>query len=346
MMEPFVIRQITAGKPDLIAASSGDSWDPTQGPDGRYYAASNDTAGFHGGDRNNVNFNVVEADGLSGATVNRMPEYGKQGEEKEDGRTWKTSGCYCVDGVLYLVAGRHCYGDESGDVRKRQTVINASILKSADFGKTWTRSESENYHDPMFPSDFCTPYFIHYGQDGAAPDVDNAQQYIYAVSNNGFWDSGDYYVLGRVLRDRLGDLNPRDWSFYTGGDGMQEENWTSDAAKAAHIIDAPFHCGEAGPTYIPAIGQYLMAAWYYTGNGRDDTEETWFDYYTAPHPWGPWRLADKQKNNPEGWYCPRILTTGQERTGNTLRLKLVTGGDWKNLNIYKYVTIPLTLTGE
>ena len=213
MMEPFVIRQITAGKPDLIAASSGDSWDPTQGPDGRYYAASNDTAGFHGGDRNNVNFNVVEADGLSGATVNRMPEYGKQGEEKEDGRTWKTSGCYCVDGVLYLVAGRHCYGDESGDVRKRQTVINASILKSADFGKTWTRSESENYHDPMFPSDFCTPYFIHYGQDGAAPDVDNAQQYIYAVSNNGFWDSGDYYVLGRVLRDRLGDLNPRDWSF-------------------------------------------------------------------------------------------------------------------------------------
>ena len=89
-----------------------------------------------------------------------------------------------------------------------------------------------------------------------------------------------------------------------------------------------------------------LAAWYYTGNGRDDTEETWFDYYTAPHPWGPWRLADKQKNNPEGWYCPRILTTGQERTGNTLRLKLVTGGDWKNLNIYKYVTIPLTLTGE
>ncbi len=202
MMEPFVIRQITAGKPDLIAASSGDSWDPTQGPDGRYYAASNDTAGFHGGDRNNVNFNVVEADGLSGATVNRMPEYGKQGEEKEDGRTWKTSGCYCVDGVLYLVAGRHCYGDESGDVRKRQTVINASILKSADFGKTWTRSESENYHDPMFPSDFCTPYFIHYGQDGAAPDVDNAQQYIYAVSNNGF--------LGqrRLLRPRQGAARP------------------------------------------------------------------------------------------------------------------------------------------
>jgi len=55
--------------------------------------------------------------------------------------TWKTSGCTAVDGALYLAVGRHKYGDICyDDPFRRQRATNASIIKSTDGGKTWTRS--------------------------------------------------------------------------------------------------------------------------------------------------------------------------------------------------------------
>ncbi len=64
----------------------------------------------------------------------------------------------------------------------------------------------------MFPgSYFAAPYFIDYG--GGRPSTDGADQYVYAVSNNGFWDNGDRLVLGRVRRDRIGLLKGDDWDF-------------------------------------------------------------------------------------------------------------------------------------
>lgn len=69
----------------------------------------------------------------------------------------------------------------------------------------------------MFPGlRFGAPYFVWYGQDDAAT-VDNADKYVYAVSNDGHFEDGHDYVLGRVLRTKLPDLFATDWSFYTGG---------------------------------------------------------------------------------------------------------------------------------
>ena len=91
--------------------------------------------------------------------------------------------------------------DISKDPFRRQTAINSCIIKSEDHGLTWTPSIRECFEHPMFPSNrFSTPYFIYYGKDGTAPAVDNAEKFIYAVSNNGFWNNGDKYILGRVER--------------------------------------------------------------------------------------------------------------------------------------------------
>jgi hypothetical protein len=40
-----------------------------------------------------------------------------------------------------------------------------------------------------------------------------ADQYVYAVSNDGYWNNGSLMKLGRVGRDRLENLNPADWEF-------------------------------------------------------------------------------------------------------------------------------------
>lgn len=55
-----------------------------------------------------------------------------------------------------------------------------------------------------------------------------SNNYVYAFSNDGFWDNGNNLILGRVARNRIGNLNAADWQFYKGGDGMLDANWISD----------------------------------------------------------------------------------------------------------------------
>ena len=89
----------------------------------------------------------------------------REAERGPDGCTWKSSGCTSLDGVLYWVVARHKYGEDSGDPYRRQPAQNASIIKSTDLGRTWSRPAKENYQHPMFPgSRFATPYFIEYGR--------------------------------------------------------------------------------------------------------------------------------------------------------------------------------------
>jgi hypothetical protein len=71
----------------------------------------------------------------------------------------------------------------------------------------------------MFPGRlFSTPYFIQYDYGHGETAVDNANEYVYATSNNGFWDCGDDMVLGRVARSKLALLSGKDWEYYIGGD--------------------------------------------------------------------------------------------------------------------------------
>ena len=105
----------------------------------------------------------------------------------------------------------------------------------------------------MFPGRrFATPYFVEYGQDGQAT-VDNADTYVYAVSNNGFWDNGDNLVLGRVRRDKLGNLNGADWEYYIGGNGINSSAWAHDLTEAKLILDTPGKLGMNGMVYVPEL---------------------------------------------------------------------------------------------
>ena len=114
----------------------------------------------------------------------------------------------------------------------------------------------------MFPGKrFGTAYFVWYGKDGA-PTVDNADNYVYAVSNNGHFENGDDYVLGRVLCSKLGEISAADWSFYKGGNGMQDSNWTSSMDAAKPILINPGHSSMTGMTYIEPLHRYVMVLRY------------------------------------------------------------------------------------
>jgi hypothetical protein len=335
---------VSVGNAIEVPNSGGDTWELTWGSDGRVFTPSNDSSGFDTLPGTDIHFNEVFGDkptALTGVTVNRMIEYGKAGTSTgPEKRTWKSSGCISLDGTLYWVIARHFYD-------KRQTAINSSIIKSNDGGKTWTRSEKENYDHPMFPgSRFATPYFISYGQDGHEAVADQSDKYVYALSDNGFWDNGDDMVLGRVLRSKIGDLDAKDWRFLKSGDGADESNWSSSVANARPVIEKRNHLGMGGPVYLAAQKSYLMIGWYYpAGGGRvtpDASKTTIWDFYVAPHPWGPWTVIGSHTFTPQGFYGPGVGLKFTSGDGNTVYA--FTAGDFQHgSRLYKMMVVPLTL---
>ena len=226
----------------------GDTADPFWADDDNLYHFTCDGRGF-GKDRRNLCLNkLTGADLLSlkGELVSAM-DFGKADETGPDGATWKIAGQECIDGVFYGFVARNVYGNKSKDPLMRQTSFNASLIKSTDRGLTWTRSTKENYDKPMWPGTrFGAPSFIHYGKNGGNVTRDDADKFVYAISNNGFWNGGDDFILGRVRRAVLPKLNAADWTYYAGND-----SWTSDLAKAKPILSQPAKLGWTAPVFIP-----------------------------------------------------------------------------------------------
>jgi hypothetical protein len=185
-----------------IAASQGDEWAPTWADDGNLYTGNDDGSSFGGIGSRSVAFGKLvgdEANQLKGVTISDMGAYGQE-PARPDKANWKTTNSYCVDGVLYMFVTRCLYPEQAADPHHRHIFSNSSIIKSTDKGVNWKRSSSENYDHPMFAGlRFGAPYFVWYGKNGHA-DVDNGDQYVYAISNNGHFEDGDNYILGRVSR--------------------------------------------------------------------------------------------------------------------------------------------------
>jgi hypothetical protein len=330
-----------------ITNSNGDEWAPTWADDGNLYSGNDDGSSFGGIPGRSVAFGKLEGDDpyhLVGKTVSDMAGYGTT-ESSPDHANWKTMNSYGVDGVLYMFVTRCLYPEQSGDPNNRHIFKNSSIIKSTDHGVTWSRPASESYNAPMFPGlRFGSPYFVWYGQDGAA-SVDNADKYVYAVANNGHFEDGDNYILGRVLKSKLSALNAADWQFFNGGDGMSDDHWIGDISIAKPILENPMNCSMTGMTYIPGLSRYVMVVWHYvTYNLRTDPR-TVNDYYEAPKPWGPWTKFKTIHTEQLGWYVPIVGQKFQNAVdANTVKCILYPTGNYQNSKLYKLDFIPITLS--
>ena len=340
------ITGVKVGTAIKLGNNQGDTWIAAWAGDDNLYSPSDDTSGFRKECNSNIAFNRIEGSDplhLTGTTINPMSEYGSMAQVGPDGCTWKSAGCMWIDGALYLSVSRHLYGDDSGDLKKRQTAKNASIIKSTDLGKSWARTVQENYERPMFPGRrFSTPYFIQYGYGHGEIAVDNANEYVYATSNNGFWDCGDDMVLGRVARSKLALLSGKDWEYYIGGDGLRSAAWAPNMWQAKQLLVAPGRFGMSGAVYLPAQRRYFMIGWYYpAGGGKmpDAGTHTVWDFYESPLPWGPWALIQSYDSAPAGLYSPEVCPKFQN--GN--HIVAMTAGYWKSSPDYRLTVVPLEL---
>ena len=352
--------QIVAVVPELDQLQKwndmhGDTADPFWADDDNLYHFTCDGRGF-GKQQRNVCFNRLTGPDLlhlKGELVNSMDEYGKANDTGPDRATWKVCGQECIDGVFYTFVVRNIYGDKARDPLLRQISFNASLIKSHDRGRTWTRPAKENYDQPMWPGTrFGAPCFIHHGKNGGQVSRDQANKFVYAMSNNGFWNGGDDLILGRVRRAELPKLNATDWQYFMGGDGLAESSWTSALAQAKPILSQPSKLGWTAPVFIAALNRYLLVSWYVT-----PTLKKWFepgrvtyDFYEAPHPWGPWTFVSSFNDSflPKGqhFYGPNLCAKYQERMGDDMKVDLYTSGcpfEDKPTGLYKNWRIPLTV---
>ncbi|MFP5248333.1 MAG: hypothetical protein ACLGP3_00725 [Acidobacteriota bacterium] len=358
--DPIALPPITETRLDLNGIkkwdnSNGDTWDPFWADDDALYSFNCDGRGF-GAARQNLAFNGFSGDALSeltGRSIQPMEEYGKAGLRGPDHATWKACGQECIDGVFYAFVARNVYGSESHDPLMRQTALNASLIKSHDRGRTWTRSAAENYARPMWPgAGFGAPFFVHYGQNGGKDGVDGSDAYVYAAATNGFWNDGDFLTLGRVRRDRLARLDPADWQYYRGGSGMAAASWTANVYEGAPILARPARCGQTPITWAPALRRYLLISWY-----NPQTLTQWFkpsgmryDFYQAEHPWGPWAplasFTDRFLAPGSTMYGPSLCAKYQQSGSEEVVVPMFTAGcpfEDQPSGIYKCWMIPLRL---
>ena len=334
--------------------SNGDTWDPFWADDDNLYAFHCDGRGF-GTARRNLGFNRLSGDSpwnLTGTTVNSMDDYGTAGKKEADNATWKACGQECIDSVFYAFVSRNAYGKDSGDYWLRQTAFNCSLIKSTDKGRRWTRDAAENYKHPMWPGPaFGAPFFVHYGKNGGGMDRDGANRYVYAVSTNGFWNDGDQYIIGRILRAKLANLNAADWEYFLGGDGNGPSRWSAKIERAEPILSVPVRCGQGPPCYIPALSVYLMVVWHNTERMTKwfEPNEMRYDFYQAEHPWGPWRPVDSFSDRFLGrghMYGPSLCAKFQQRQGEDVQVVMFSSGcPFQDVpsGLYKAWAIPVIL---
>ncbi|HZZ58891.1 MAG TPA: hypothetical protein VFE31_13745 [Opitutaceae bacterium] len=307
----------------------GDTWTTTWADDDQVYAVADDCFGLkaHPINSNLALFRLLGSPpALAVETVNPMTAFGKLTSLLADGASWKGSGLACIDGVLYLAVSRHHYMEAQSDWI--QQSWDATIIKSEDHGRTWSAAPALDR--AMFPGRiFANPYFVQYGRDGAAgPDA--SDRYVYAVSNDGDWNNGNWMTLGRVRRDRIGRLDPADWEFVHGLDAGHRPKWGPRHDNALATFRAPGRTSMTGVQYLAGLGVYVMPQWHYPDLGDPVPEKRWqttrFELYRAPAPWGPWTLFHSQTFSPQGYYNPGIPAKFIREDGR--RFWLIASGDF------------------
>jgi hypothetical protein len=221
-----------------------------------------------------------------------------------------------------MSVSQHSGAIEYGDLIQR--TYDASIIKSADHGKTWSCKQ----RDPMFPSPrFSTPFFVQFGKnyDGAMDD------FVYAVAGTS-WNNGNYLTLGRVSRRRIGDLKASDWELFDSLDGQGNPRWWPFQTGLWHdekpIFKFRNYAGMTGMHFVPAIERFLLPQWAYVDlDGPDPWRQTFLHLYEAPKPWGPWSLAHVEEDFGYAWYNPSLPAKWFEDGGK--RMWMVCGGDFK-----------------
>jgi hypothetical protein len=254
----------------------------------------------------------------------------------------KPAGLLCIHGVLYMAVELHNYGDNPSF--NRQHNIQAWIITSTDYGKTWKLDDSPTN---MFTGRLASPHFIQFGRDYAGARDEFVYAYFSCADDGqSYWENGDQMLLGRVNRYRL--LERQAWEFYTGLDGSGKPHWIADERQARPVFRYPSMTGENHVCFNPGLGRYLLGNYAFLdekGNPRPyHATDAWpqsalrsqLTLFEAREPWGPWLMFYKNDAwGTYGDYQPSFPTKWISADGCTMLMASSGSFDDYNLTLQK-----------
>jgi hypothetical protein len=176
----------------------------------------------------------------------------------------------------------------------------AGIIQSKDFGKTWTNLPGKNTPE-FFGNKFGAPAFLTFGP-GNTETPEGLSPYVYAISNDGSWATGDNVFLGRVHRDSIIFRNA--WQFYQGKTNSNKPVWSKEEKAASPVFSDPGHVGHPTITYNKALKRYILCISsdvvpHRENSSKEETRkwnyESEMQLYEGPNPWGPWAIFHNDK---------------------------------------------------
>jgi Domain of unknown function (DUF4185) len=189
------------------------------------------------------------------------------------------------------------------------------IMYSDDHGKTWrnvpSKDDPSEEHPYFLGPRFAGLQFVGFGPGYADVPAD-LDGYVYAISNDSNWASGDHIFLARAPRDKVLERNT--WEFYAGaGEGLSRANpaWVREEENARPILTDPGHVGHPDMSYNRPLRRFFLSVFSdavpHSVNADLDTAlRTWdkraeLQIYEGPTPWGPWAVV----HNDPWWEGPR-----------------------------------------
>lgn len=327
-----ISRYNTVSSPESM---DGDTYYNCHSNDGTTYLTIDDTFGFDQVGSSNMMLATFATEfPFRGTNKNFLSAFGSRASTNGvDTRSPKNAGLFCMAGDILMFSGRQYNAGGSGPAAFPQSA--GTVMWSPDHGVTWN-----NYQNPttftatgallsptttsMFaqsPSTWGSATFVMYcGDDGTfgllstCNRQDNANAFVYAIANDGFWNNGNSLYLARVPRSAVLNLSASDWQCWTGGDGSLDTNWTTNFASCAAMFTNTGKLGEPSVQFLPALNRYLLLTYYYPNGANQPATNadtvTWLAY-ESPHPWGTWTqigtINFTGASTPPGAYNPVVL---------------------------------------
>lgn len=176
----------------------------------------------------------------------------------------------------------------------------AGIIKSTDFGKTWTNipdAQSPRFLGPKFAG----LTFVNFGRGYSDVPAD-LYPYVYAMSNDGSWETGDHVFMARVHKDSI--LMREAWQFLSSISENNIPGWSKQEDKSFPVFTDTGHVGHPTISYNKALKRYILGIYSdvvpHKENPAPQEGSTWdkaseIQLYESKFPWGPWKIFYNEK---------------------------------------------------
>lgn len=172
----------------------------------------------------------------------------------------------------------------------------AALIRSTDGGRTWDNLPTPTTPQFLGPR-FAGMSFLTWGP-GYTRTPPELAGYVYGISNDGNWESGDHVFAARAPRNDV--LNRARWEFFGGFGPKNRPRWVKREADAQPIFSDPGHVGHPTMSYNPALKRYFLMIYSDVVPHRENAppaERKQWDFaselqvYESPTPFGPWALV-------------------------------------------------------